>query len=126
MNKFDRLYNLIMEDINSNNFILVENIDKIYYNLDIIYEDNKILRCPQRIVKIIKEYVNQCINSLKSGEFKIYIKDIIGDEYLTEFDDEKLYSYLVDLFKDKTNAYVLLKVQKFEKNVPHLTINRDV
>ena len=120
--KFLKLYNVIMEDS-----IFIENIESIYYNLDIIYENNKILKCPEIIVKTVKKYVDQVINSSKSGEFKIFIKDIINDDYLIQFDeDEKLYSCLKNLFKDKQNAYVLLKVQKIENEVPYLTINRNV
>lgn len=103
--------------------ILVENFDKLIKSICLIYEDNFILKCPDILKEKVEEIVMKSINENKSIKEKIFINDLLESKYLKQFSDEDLYQCLVSLFKNRDDAFILVKSERINNDDVFLSTN---
>ena len=106
MKKFDEKYKEILESLS------ISDYQNVLANADcILYEHHKLLERPNELFGKVKEIILDLYNRSSFNEhMKVNIWNALNDEYCKQFQDDDLYSSLIDLFQDKKEAYFTVKL----------------
>lgn len=77
----------------------------------ILYEHHKLLERPDELFSKVKEIILELHKKRSFNEHvKVNIWDALNDRYCKQFQDDDLYASLIDLFKNKSDAYFTVKL----------------
>lgn len=106
------IFNNICKEIINSQFIL--------NTLNIIYQTKNILKNPEDLFNIVFIKINDLYQKKQfNKKIKININQVLNSEYCRDFKDDGLYQQLINLFKDKNDAYFTIEINDFYDDITY-------